>query len=312
MQDSQLHNLVPGVRGQLLAAVEAARHGHGPLASAGRAELSRSSSANVVKKLRDGDVLGAANSAFASAVFTQAVNTVLQDIVAPVVEVLEQELRPVLWGERRLRARVPRDRTSHLPLRCVRQGFIPEEETRDLIAFALSDALLVSQWVLRQEVAAQSAAAGFVAYAAGASNFVNRTGLFGARVRVDTTDAQVPVYDYESGLHLSLGAEEEGRPAAEDEVAVHAFAADQHSADALEALLLDLMTAHLKRAPGQGFAPLFEALCERPLLDLREEGALLRRSAARVQVPVAEMQVTAAALMEVVTNLRLQQSTRPV
>jgi hypothetical protein len=298
-----LQSALASVRSDLLNLLELTRSGQGPLVAAMQAELHGTEAAHVRAKLLARDVLGAANSAFASEAFTAAVNEQLRPVVTEIVALLATELSAVqLRGP--LKARVPSGMTSHLPGVYVRQGHLDAEDTRDLMGYALADVLHVALWIYNQKNVARSSAEGFVHYSAGASNFVNRTGMFGPRVRVGTSEDGKPIYDYLWSIRQTLDLDDEASTHPGDAQTLEKFQAERQADGALEALLHSLVTAHLGAPPSRAFTPLFEALCSEPLRNLPGDRRLLHRCAEQAKVCLAEAQALAEALMHVVGQLR--------
>jgi hypothetical protein len=299
-----LQSALASVRFLLLDLLDRTRDGQGPLAAAVHAELESTKGAHVRAKLLAGDLLSAANSAFASDTFTTAVNAQLRPVISEVVAALAAELSVVQRTGRPLQARVPSGMTSHLPGVYVRQGYINAEDTRELMAAALSDALHVALWICSQKNLARSSTEGFVHYSAGASNFVNRSGMFGPRVRVGTSEDGKPIYDYLWSIRQTLDLDDEAAAHPGDAQTLETFQEERQADGALESLLHTLVSAHLGAPPSRAFTPLFEALCGQPMLDLQQDRPLLQRCAQQARVSPADVQATAEALMQVVRHLR--------
>lgn len=89
-------------------------------------------------------------------------------------------------------------------------------------------------------------------FAASSSNFVSRTGLFGQRVRIGTTEAGKPVYVFEMDLkvHLpaALGGEGEADPTAH--LMARTTSQEHGAAASLELDLHQRISASLGDAPG--------------------------------------------------------------
>jgi len=299
-----LQSVLASVRSHLLNFVALTRNGQGPLAAAMHVELQGTESVNVRSKLLAHDALGAANSSFASVAFKAAVEEQLKPLVAEVVEVLAAELTSP--QNCTLKARVPAGMTSHLPGVYVRQGQIDPEVTSDLVAHALVDVLHVAQWICDQKTPARSSAEGFVNYSAGASNFVNRTRMFGERLRVATSEQGKPIYDYKPYVTQTLDPEDEASMSVIDANVLDTFQEERQADGVLTALLHTLVTAHLGVPPSRVFDLLFEALCQDPDLNLCTNPRLLQRCAEQAGVSLEEAQVTAEAIMHAVWHLREQ------
>lgn len=104
-------------------------------------ELDATDSAYVRRALQNGEILNAANSAFASDGFREALGDLLRPVLAPVTHSLMTDVLQT-DGMSTLTARFSSQAVSHLPRTDVDAGAIAGEDRRDLIGCALSDLIL--------------------------------------------------------------------------------------------------------------------------------------------------------------------------
>ena len=265
---------------------------------------------DVQRALREGHILSAAHSAYASSALRQAVRSALEPALSELLSELGAQWESVLSGDREARAVFSAERTRHLPRHVQVTGCLNPEETRQLICALLSEGLMVAVWAQVQQ-ADHATKEGLLKYAASNSTFMDRAALFGPRVNVSLVPGEYH-YVFWSDLILPLMAR-----VSEEEMDWSGSLTAPSEEEKLD-LEGELFAAACGYSSLVGqhrplFGQLYDLLREKPEhAETIRRGhrhkvsskAQLRSLGQQYKLKLSEVEVVAAALMEALRNMR--------